>query len=104
MRKAASFIILSLLFIVLLFFSFSIVSYVSCQHLMPDEVLDFSLTLKKRGQEPLGKLAIPKIVIRATDVLRFMNRLVYSLLCCRYFETPDRIYFPAFLSTTIILS
>lgn len=100
MRKA----VLPVVFTLLIFFSLSILNYVHCHNLLPDEVLDFNLTLSKRIHGPLYELTPSKTVVLYTTIPWFMN--TFSLLGQSYhnLETLNRVYFPIFLLTTIILS
>ncbi|MCL6583018.1 MAG: hypothetical protein K6U11_05195 [bacterium] len=104
MRNVTSAAVFLLLLAVLLFSAISMANYVNCQHLFPDEALDFNLTLRKSGLEILSSKLIGH---QAPAIVQFMKRLKYEAsysLNLKNFDSPDRIYFPFFLSTTIILS
>jgi hypothetical protein len=100
MRKATFFVA----FMVLLFFFLSILNYVHCHNLLPDEVLDFNLTLSKRSQGLLTDLMPGKTVVRYSTIPLFMNNLLSLRQSYHNVETFNRVFFPLFLLTTIILS
>lgn len=104
MRKAVLPVVLSVVFMVLLFFSLSILNYVHCHNPSPDEVLDFNLTLRKRTQGPLNELTTGKAVVRYSTIQRFMDTLSSLGQSYHHLEALNRVYFPIFLLTTIILS
>lgn|GEM_PF-5167598 len=108
MRNVTSAAIFLLLLAVLLFSAISMANYVNCQHLFPDEALDFNLTLRESGLEILSnRLIVQRAILQAPAIVQFMKRLRYEAsysLNFKNFDSPDRIYFPFFLSTTIILS
>jgi hypothetical protein len=97
-------ITLFVIFAILHFFFLSILDYVHCYNLLPDEILDFNLTSKNKNQGLLNNLIPAKSAVLYSTTSLLMGNLSSSGQFYHDLETLNRVYFPVFLLTTIILS